>query len=132
MSKKNIKHQESDQALPTGPFSYRQITQEASKAQDEVSLRSEEEVMIASLKNYPPFQLLVQWIERQAVDLDKMIDVPIETMSEAEIGKRLIVARFGSEKLRSVINYVDQLSAAIGETEPKGQNNAEQPSEELQ
>ena len=124
MAKNNIlKQQEEEQALPTAPFSYRQVTEEAEKISAPVDAKAEEEQAIASLKHYKPYLYLEQHIREQAARLKGLLDVPTHSMSEEEIGKRFIVANFGADQLLGILNYVDQLASAIGEAAkaPEGQ-----------
>jgi len=114
---KSIKQQEDEQPLPVRPFSYRQITEEAKEVETPGDVRSQEEVALASLKHDKRYKFLEDFIRRQAESLQSLTDVDTSTLSEEEIGKRFIVARFGAEKLLSIVNYVDQLADAIRITE---------------
>jgi len=118
--------QEEEQALPTAPFSYHQLTKAAPKMDDKpIDARKSEETAIASLKHHPPYAHLEKHIRQQAENLKKMLDVPLDSMSDEEIGKRYVVANFGAEQLLGIINYVDQLAAAIGQTRVPSEGEAD-------
>lgn len=104
---KTLKKQEEDQALPTSFTTnnvLRKMEQEQVAPAESVV---KDQAAIASLKTSTGWKLVEKMIEEQASSLKAFEGVPIDSMTDEEIGKRFLIANFAAEKLLGIINYVN-------------------------